>query len=586
MPTPSRPPTIPHATNTRAAAATAILVLGMHRSGTSAVTRVLNLRGAELGRDLLPPKQDNERGFWENRAILEQHETLLAGLGLRWLDLVDLPEGWQRSAPARRFVAELPAVLKQQFDGSRLVTVKDPRLSLLAPLWIEALAATGVRPTFVITIRHPHEVAASLERRDGLTRAQSQLLWLQHLVDAERATRGQPRVFVHYERLLADWRTELQRIGAQLAIDWPTAPAVFDAAVTQFLAPALRHHRANDAANPPLLPIVEQAYAEASAAAQGPAPAALFDQLGRGFEALIGTVAPLYRELAARHDAGHDAHLREIERARAAFATKEVEIAQARAAFATKEDEIARARAAFATKEDEIAQARAAFATKEDEIAQAREAAAIRQADLDAARQTIDALSAELGNARGLIDGKDQEIAAARINVDTLTTELALARDNIHALAGEITVAREAHAVKEREIDAARANIDALGADLERAREAHALKDSKIEAQRSDAELQRKALAAKDQEIDAARASIDSLTGDIARAREGFAAKDAEIDAARRNIDNLAAQIDAARHAHGLRDATEASLRGELQALRNSRWFRLGRSLRLIGRDA
>ena len=572
MPTPSRPPTIPHATNTRAAAATAILVLGMHRSGTSAVTRVLNLRGAELGRDLLPPKQDNERGFWENRAILEQHETLLAGLGLRWLDLVDLPEGWQRSAPARRFVAELPAVLKQQFDGSRLVTVKDPRLSLLAPLWIEALAATGVRPTFVITIRHPHEVAASLERRDGLTRAQSQLLWLQHLVDAERATRGQPRVFVHYERLLADWRTELQRIGAQLAIDWPTAPAVFDAAVTQFLAPALRHHRANDAANPPLLPIVEQAYAEASAAAQGPAPAALFDQLGRGFEALIGTVAPLYRELAARHDAGHDAHLREIERARAAFATKEVEIAQARAAFATKEDEIARARAAFAT--------------KEDEIAQAREAAAIRQADLDAARQTIDALSAELGNARGLIDGKDQEIAAARINVDTLTTELALARDNIHALAGEITVAREAHAVKEREIDAARANIDALGADLERAREAHALKDSKIEAQRSDAELQRKALAAKDQEIDAARASIDSLTGDIARAREGFAAKDAEIDAARRNIDNLAAQIDAARHAHGLRDATEASLRGELQALRNSRWFRLGRSLRLIGRDA
>src|SRR4051794_4592372 len=81
--------------------ATAILVLGMHRSGTSAIARMLNLCGADLGRDLLPAKADNERGFWENKAILALNEKLLENLNLRWHDLVALPDAW-RSTPVAR----------------------------------------------------------------------------------------------------------------------------------------------------------------------------------------------------------------------------------------------------------------------------------------------------------------------------------------------------------------------------------------------------------------------------------------------------------------------------------------------------
>jgi len=105
---------------------TAILVLGMHRSGTSALTRVLNLRGADLGRDLLAPKDDNELGFWENQTILDLHEKLLAQLGATWHDTV-LPEEWLDSEPAHRFKQELADTLGQQFGNSRLQLVKDPR---------------------------------------------------------------------------------------------------------------------------------------------------------------------------------------------------------------------------------------------------------------------------------------------------------------------------------------------------------------------------------------------------------------------------------------------------------------------------
>jgi hypothetical protein len=531
----------------REAAATAILVLGMHRSGTSAIARLLNLRGAELGRDLLPAKQDNERGFWENRAILEAHETFLAQQGRQWYDLVAPAPDWQRGAAARRFVAELPGVLDRQFGDAKLLLAKDPRLASLAPLWIEVARARHVRPVFVVTIRHPNEVAASLARRDGLPVAQAQLLWLQHLIEAERATRGHARVFVHYEYLLDNWQRELDRIGEQLGIDWPPAPADFSAAAAQFLAPALRHHHAGREIETQMPPIVADAYRQACTAAAGPAPAIMFEDVGAKFDALMQSVAPLYRALADRQVVAAGEHAREIEQARAAFAAKETEIDTARSNIGALTAELGAARDAHVQRDQLESDLRAAVAEHDAQIERAREAFALKEGELDLARVNIDTLTAELG--------------AARENIDTLTTELGAARDNIQALTAEIA--------------AARVNIEALAGDLERAREAHAIKDEEIAAtRRALAELQ-ELLRSKEREIDAARANIDALAGDIERARQGFAAKDAEIDAARRNIDHLVAEIERARQAHGARDAADA-------ALRQTRWYRLGRSLRLI----
>jgi hypothetical protein len=498
----------------------------MHRSGTSAIARLLNLRGAGLGRDLLPAKADNERGFWENRAILEVHEAFLAQQGLQWHDLIALSQDWQRAAPARRFVADLPGILDQQFADAELLLVKDPRLSLLAPLWIEVLRARNVRPVFVMTIRHPNEVAASLARRDGLPVAQAQLLWLQHLIDAERASRGQARVFVHYERLLENWQRELNRVGKQLEIAWPPAAADFAGTAAQFLAPALRHHHAGHETEAQMPPIVADAYRQACAAAAGAAPPAMFESLATPFAALMQTVAPLYRALADRQIVAAEQHTREIELARAAFAAKETEIGQARANIDALTAELGEARAAHAQRDQLESDLRAALADRDAQIERAREAIALKEAELD----------------------------AARANIDTLTAELAGARENMQTLAAEIA--------------AARGNIEGLVADLERAGETLAVRDEEIAALKGN-------LSAKEREIDAARGNIDALAGDIERARQGFAAKDAEIDVARRNIDNLVAEIERARQAHGARDAADA-------ALRQARWYRLGRSLRLI----
>jgi hypothetical protein len=71
-----------------------IFVVGMHRSGTSAIARLLNLLGVDLGDDLLPSAVDNETGFWESRRVVEANDAILATLSSRWDSPPRLPEGW------------------------------------------------------------------------------------------------------------------------------------------------------------------------------------------------------------------------------------------------------------------------------------------------------------------------------------------------------------------------------------------------------------------------------------------------------------------------------------------------------------
>ena len=100
------------------------------------------------------------------------------------------------------------------FGASDLAVLKDPRICRFVPLWISVFNSMAIKPLFVFLVRSPLEVAASLQARNalmpftlgGVSEAAALLLWLRHFIDAERDTRGEPRVFVSYEQVLGDWR--------------------------------------------------------------------------------------------------------------------------------------------------------------------------------------------------------------------------------------------------------------------------------------------------------------------------------------------------------------------------------------------
>lgn len=218
-----------------------LLVLGMHRSGTSALTRLLNLHGAALGDDLLPAGHDNPSGFWELREAVAIHERLLAGLGMAWDDPRPLPPDWDNSETGRRASDEIGALIDRTFAGETLWAVKDPRLCRFAPLWSRAMRVRGIEPHAILVARHPAEVAHSLQTRDALPAAVGNLLWARHFVDAVAGSDDIPRTLLRYSDLLQDWRGALAGIEQALGVELRHDSAI-DAAADAFVVPQMRHH--------------------------------------------------------------------------------------------------------------------------------------------------------------------------------------------------------------------------------------------------------------------------------------------------------------------------------------------------------
>lgn len=239
----SQPADLPEssARQTTAVRPTALFVLGMARSGTSALTRVLSLCGSTLPAGMCGADGNNPRGYWEPRAAIMLNETILRRHDSNWYDpTLRLQEECAFGAEEKAAcVAEIVAYLGT-LPTAPLLVIKEPRITALTSLWFEAARQVGFDVGAVIAVRHPQEVVASAAKYVGTSPELSSALWLKYNLLAERHTRGMPRVFVDYGNLLDDWHREVKRIAATLEIDLNTAD---QSAVEEFLTPELRRQR-------------------------------------------------------------------------------------------------------------------------------------------------------------------------------------------------------------------------------------------------------------------------------------------------------------------------------------------------------
>jgi hypothetical protein len=190
-----------------------LIVLGMHRSGTSAVTGLLHQMGAYVGpMDLMAgATPDNPRGLWERRDIYSLNEAVLLSAGFAWhmvahWDPLHLPEAaWDSFQPDA-------AEILGQLDANRPWVAKDPRFSLLLPFWRPLLD----QPIFVLACRHPTEVALSLKTRNHLHLPAGIALWEKYMLSALQVSAGQPRVLVYHREMLDDPWSFAQSLYRQL----------------------------------------------------------------------------------------------------------------------------------------------------------------------------------------------------------------------------------------------------------------------------------------------------------------------------------------------------------------------------------
>lgn len=274
-----------------------VIVLGMHRSGTSALTGVLSLLGAYPGSTLMPSQADvNPKGFWEHTRIVEIHDRLLDTFGSAWDDSGQLPDRWWQTSSASDARSALRTLLRGEFDQSALWLVKDPRLCRLLPLWFDLFGELSVHPYFVICVRHPAEVARSLKRRDNISEPESCLLWLTNILEAEQTTRNYPRFFVTYDRFLTEWPRVAAEIEQAFCIRWPVSIDQAAPLVQTFLDPALRHYSGDiDLPSHPACHLAEDCYRLLTSM---PAPAPALDAMYSQLTQLSALTTPWSRALA------------------------------------------------------------------------------------------------------------------------------------------------------------------------------------------------------------------------------------------------------------------------------------------------
>ncbi|MGH8802207.1 MAG: hypothetical protein ACREX6_07910, partial [Casimicrobiaceae bacterium] len=237
---------------------TAVIVLGMHRSGTSATARVLNLCGAHLPLRMMPAKPGvNAKGFWEPEAVIDLDSRVMQQLGGDWARVeFTVPETGE---VVDEFLSGARELVASEYGTAPTILIKDPRIGVLAPLWDRVLHDAGFRTTWVIPIRNPLEVARSLHARGDMGVREGLALWLAYMRRIRDFSRGRDDViFFTYEELLADWRAVIARIVRRLGV--PLDAIRQAAEVDRFLDRDLRHQVADEAllASLPGEPVFEE----------------------------------------------------------------------------------------------------------------------------------------------------------------------------------------------------------------------------------------------------------------------------------------------------------------------------------------
>ena len=573
-----------------------ILVTGMHRSGTSAVTRVLSLLGCALPRAVTESARDNEKGFWETPAIRDLNDRILASAGSAWDDWEPFDSRWYASPMAGGFRDDARAILKGELGDGPLFVVKDPRICRLLPFWIDAVRSFGAEPFIVSPVRNPLDVAASLEERNGIHPSIGLLMWLRHVLDTEAASRDLRRVYLRYEHLLFKTHAVVDRIGDALGVVWPTRSTRTNMEIDEYLSPTLRHHQNDDigvVGNPRLSHWLRSSFEILDRWACGSVRKkdfstldrvrAAFDNAAPAFGSAIAVGVKAARDLTAANDTltERDARIDTLasdlaERdERIVTSTSELDAAretllQRDARIDTLTSDLAERDARIDTLTSDLAERDARIDTFAAELAERDERIVTSTSELDAARETLLQRDAR-------IDTLTSDLAERDARIDTFAAELAERDERIVTSTSELDAARETLLQRDARIDTLAsdlaerdARIDTLASDL-------AERDERIVTSTSELDAARETLLQRDARIDTLTsdlaerdARIDTLASDLAERDERIVTSTSELDAARETLLQRDARIDTLAAELVERDERIVMLTSELDAARET----------------
>lgn len=382
-----------------------VMVLGMHRSGTSLCSQVLSA----LGVDMVDwpahhgsPERGNARGHWERWEIVGLHDRILDKLNRRYYDPTHdfgFPGAWWADPAIADVYKDIIAFLQDRM-GEAYFGFKDPRTVRLLPLWHQIVRELKLAPKFVFCLRNPAQVARSLRARDGLAPEIGEARWFAYVIDFFRYSIGAEFCLVEYEAWFDDAARNARKLCDFLELNCRQPGVDLERTVSGIIEPALRHDDyANSQAKQPLVRSVYELARRADT-----------DRTVRGQIRELGNQFIGYQRLQGGIQRG----LEQIAAAAARLPAIEQETAILRGAIAKRDAAIERCAARAIAGEARAAEAESA---RERAELEARE----RQAALDASQAEIAGLRGRLAVTERDFRARVAQLEAATRRIQSLS---------------------------------------------------------------------------------------------------------------------------------------------------------------------
>ena len=419
----------------------ALLVLGMHRSGTSAYTRTVSLLGADLPSNLMPPvPEENEKGFWESLDVYKLNDEILESAGTTWYDWRSFNSDWFRANISSAFHMRAADIIQKDFASSGLFVLKDPRICLILPFWELVLKNLHIDIRCLIPFRQPLEVAASLKRRNGFSPLKSQILWLRHVLDAERDSRHMARAFSSYDGLMVNWREEISRISQIMQLAWPRRSASSELEIDAFLDARLRHHNVSPervAAPAPISEWITETYTNLLLLRQDPnslQAIAHLDEIRAEFDRACSALGAVIKEEELVSGGlkseliNYQNQLRELG---SKLEQREDRIAEISTTLSQRDEKLTDLVVELAARDAQLAELRETLSQRDEKLSDLLDEIASRDAELDKVREDLGQCSANLSDLTSDLSQKNKKIgesskllAERQDRIDEITSAL------------------------------------------------------------------------------------------------------------------------------------------------------------------
>jgi len=229
-----------------------VVVLGMHRSGTSLCSHILSALGVDMadkipgpGNPALTP--DNPRGHWERWEIVEFHDRILGLFNRdysgRFHDFA-LPVAWWADPRVAEIRREIVGFLEKRM-GEGYFGFKDPRTVRLMPVWHQIFIELKLTPKIVLCLRNPAQIGRSLSARDRLDREIGEYRWLVHMVDFFRYTNKYDFCAIEYEEWFSKPLANVEKLQQFLDLPWQQSEDDLALVLSGIIDPAARHDDPN-----------------------------------------------------------------------------------------------------------------------------------------------------------------------------------------------------------------------------------------------------------------------------------------------------------------------------------------------------